>query len=84
MQTNIFAFTPNNPEYPEYVSINKENGDVTITVRSPKQAATADRPYVDAGATARMTIPRNELFKLYEALADELVPPMMKARGVPL
>lgn len=38
MTTNIFAFTPNDPDqpiYPGFVSINREdNGDVTVIVRS--------------------------------------------------
>ena len=36
--TNIFAFTPNDPAYPPYISINRQkDGAVTVTVRSVKQ-----------------------------------------------
>lgn len=38
MRENIFAHTPPGADMPPYISINREeNGNVSITVRSPKE-----------------------------------------------
>ena len=77
---NIYAYTPNTNPYPEYVSLNrKDDGTITLTVREPaKPGQYSDK---DCGATVAVPIPRAELLRLFEALRDELTPPMMKAMG---
>ena len=78
MQTNLYAYTPNTHPYPEFVSLNrKDSGEIELTVReAAKPGQFSDK---DCGATVAVQMPRGELLKLFEALRDELTPPMMKA-----
>ena len=70
MQTNIYAYTPSTQPYPEFVSLNRQGGDVTLTVREPaKPGPHSDK---DCGATVSVKIPRQELQKLFESLRNEL------------
>jgi hypothetical protein len=80
MQTNIYAYTANTNPYPEFVSLNRQaDGKITLTVREPAKPG----PYSDkdSGSDVTVPLPRGELLKLFEALRNELTPPMMKARG---
>jgi hypothetical protein len=79
MQTNIFAYTANTSPYPEFVSLNQREGKIVLTIREPAKPG----PYSDkdCGASVEITLPHRELLKLFEALRNELTPPMMKARG---
>lgn len=48
MSHNLFAYTSPNNNYPGYVSINrKENGDVSITVRSEGQQTASEMVLTD-------------------------------------
>lgn len=80
MQKNIYAYTANTHPYPEFVSLNKEpSGKIVLTVREPaKPGQFSDK---DSGATVAVTLPHGELLRLFEALKNELTPPMMKAMG---
>ena len=77
---NIYAYTANTNPYPEYVSLNKmPDGRISLSVRAPAQPGEfSDK---DEGPNAGVELPRGELLKLFEALRNELTPPMMKARG---
>lgn len=77
---NLFAYTANTRPYPEFASLNKHtDGSVRLTVRSP--AGPGQFSDKDSGATAEIVLPRDKLLALFEALRDELTPPMMKATG---
>lgn len=80
MQRNLYAYTANSHPYPEFVSLNrKSDGSTTLTVREPaKPGQFSDQ---DCGATVEVAMPHRELLRLYEALRDEVTPPMMKATG---
>ena len=79
MPRNLYAYTKNSNPYPEFVSLNSDDGKVTLTVReAAKPGQFSDQ---DCGATVAVELPRGELFKLFEALRAELTPPMMKAMG---
>ena len=77
MHTNLFAYTAPGASYPEYISVNrrKSDGMIEITVRS---AAKADGSCGDTGV---IVLHRGQLGGLFNALRDELTPPMMKAMG---
>jgi hypothetical protein len=77
MKTNMFAYTAPGADYPEYISVNRRQGDgmIEITVRSPKKADGS------CGDTASIVLHRGQLGGLFYALRDELTPPMMKAMG---
>lgn len=76
MRTNLFAYTATKPSYPEYVSLNRErSGDIVLQVRGEANEG-------QCGDTVAVALPRAALLQLYEALRDELTPPMMKARGI--
>lgn len=67
MMRNIFAHTaPENP-YPEYLSINEEGGNITVTVRA---AGTEE----GTGPEATMHLPHDAATELYRALQRELLP----------
>lgn len=74
MQKNLYAYTPAKP-MPEYVSINRQDdGTLTLDVRGPAKG--------DAfGETIRIDLPHAELRRLFDALRDDMTPPMMKATG---
>jgi hypothetical protein len=80
MQRNIYAYTANVHPYPEFVSLNViGNGEIRLTVREPaKPGQFSDE---DCGTTVSVPLPHTELLRLFEALRDELTPPMMKAMG---
>jgi hypothetical protein len=67
-QTSVFAYTAPGSEYPEYLSVNLNEGAVEITVRGPKQPASRPVQWVSSGASATMTLPRNEIEELHAAL----------------
>lgn len=70
MQRNLYAYTANTAPYPEFVSLNSEDGVITLTVREPaKPGPHSDK---DCGSTIKVTIPYGELSKLFDALCDEL------------
>ena len=75
MQTNKFAFTSAEAIYPAFVSLNERDGFMVLTVRGPR------KDNGDCGETVDVPVPRAELMRLYEALRDELTPPMMRAMG---
>lgn len=54
---NIFAYTAPGGPYPEYVSINRVDGEIYISVRSP-----------DGGPTAKMRLPADRLDEMIYAL----------------
>jgi hypothetical protein len=54
---NIFAFTAPGSNFPEYVSINRRDEEIYITVRSPS-----------GGHTAEMRLPYDQLDDLIRAL----------------
>jgi hypothetical protein len=54
---NIFAFTAPGSNYPEYVSINRRDEEIYITVRAP-----------NGGPTAEMRLPYDQLDELIRAL----------------
>lgn len=54
---NIFAYTAPGSNFPEYVSINRRNEEIYITVRSP-----------GGGHTAEMRLPYDQLDELIRAL----------------
>lgn len=60
---NIFAYTaPTGIGYPEYLSINERDGEITVTVRGPIRD---DR---SCGETVDMTLPHDEMRTLYHKL----------------
>lgn len=68
----VFAWTAPNPDYPEYVSINREDdGRLTITVRGPKRKPGEDNdaPFDMPGHTTCMTLPEDEVDALAAAIA---------------
>lgn len=69
----IFAFTEPGSEFPAYLSINVKDGLLEFTVRSPKKPPSGERPWVDAGDTAAMTLPVEEERKLYRAILGHLL-----------
>lgn len=75
MQTNKFAYTSPEAIYPAFVSLNERDGVMVLTVRGPR------KDNGDCGETVDVPIPRTELMRLYEALRNELTPPMMRATG---
>ncbi len=78
---NIYAYTKNTHPYPPFVSLNSvPAGKAMLTVREPaKPGPHSDQ---DCGSIVEVEMPRAELLRLFEALRDELTPPMMKARGM--
>jgi hypothetical protein len=73
MHKNLFAYT-SPAAMPEYVSINQRDGKITLDARGPAKDG-------QFGETVQIEIPRRELLKLFEALRDEVTPPMMRALG---
>ena len=71
MHDNLFAYTAPGASYPEFVSLNVENGTVSLTVRSP---ATFDvmqsdnPPLAVCGPTAKASLPLGQLISLRDAL----------------
>lgn len=65
---NIFAFTAIQYEgpYPEYVSINRRDEQIYITVRSP-----------NGGPTAEMRLPYDQIDKLIYALRGARINPLI-------
>lgn len=80
MQKNIYAYTANTHPYPEFVSLNKkDDGTIALHVRGPARPGQfSDK---DECPNSVIELPRGELLKLFDALRDELTPPMMKAMG---
>jgi len=75
MKKNMFAYTATKPSYPEYASLNKcQNGEIELTVRGEANEG-------QCGDTVALVLPRKALLDLFEALREELTPPMMKATG---
>lgn len=65
MHINIFAYTAPGGSYPEYLSFNEQgDGMITVSMRGPAQPANAERPYIDAGHSAEMKLPREQLPQL--------------------
>lgn len=64
---NIFAYTAPGSSYPEFLSVNWQDGNIVVTVRS---SASGD----GEGAQATMTLPRNAAKELYRSLLRELMP----------
>ena len=75
---NITAFTPNEPTYPPYVSINDYGEEVGITVRAPKWHD-PDVGYDKCGQTIEFRIPWKEWARMvcdiyaYKCDSDRLV-----------
>jgi hypothetical protein len=61
MQVCITAYTSLSPDYPEYISINNNEGKLEITVRGPKLPATEGRKYPVSGHVATMALPWDEV-----------------------
>lgn len=59
---NIFAFTTPGAHYPEYISINRRDEELYVTVRSPRQ------PDGSEGSTATMRLPYDQLDGLIRSL----------------
>ena len=75
MKKNLFAYTATKSSYPEYASLNRcMTGEIELTVRGEANEG-------QCGDTVALVLPRAALRDLYEALRDELTPPMMKAMG---
>lgn len=73
MKKNLFAYTSTKPSYPEYASLNKcASGEIELMVRGEANEG-------ECGDTVALVLPRKALLDLFEALRDELTPPMMKA-----
>ena len=71
--STLFAYTPPGCEYPEYLNIRETEligggQAVKITVRGPKRPPAGGRNYVVPGDTAAMTLPRDQLPGLINAL----------------
>lgn len=75
MQTNKFAYTAPESIYPAFVSLNERDGFPVLTVRGPR------KKNGDCGDTVDVPLPRAEIRRLFDALRDDLTPPMMKATG---
>jgi len=75
MHRNIFAYTSPEAIYPAFVSLNERDGFASLTVRGPRKEDGS------SGDTIEVPVPRAELLKLFDALRDEITPPMMKATG---
>lgn len=82
MRQCLFAYTAPGADYPEYVSINREDdGRVTITVRGPKRPpfnpneaeyeGQNKHPFEMSGHGAAMTLPDEEAKELVRALAAD-------------
>jgi len=73
---NVFAYTALNPDYPAFVSINKdEKGLISIEVRSAKKPEGAPgnpHPFDICGDQAMVSLPHEELPKLIKALQAEV------------
>lgn len=77
---NIYAYTANTHPFPEYISLNRTpDGKIALSVRGHARPGLFSGK--DEGPYVGVELPRDELLKLFEALRDELTPPMMKARG---
>ena len=62
MQRNVFAYTADGADYPEFISVNRQDdGRLIITVRS----AGPD------GETAEMALPDDQLVDLGQALIED-------------
>lgn len=72
MYTNIFAYTAPGSNYPEFLSINKQDdGTITIDVRSPPSfdVMQSDHPPLAVcGPAVRMPLPRDQVAALIAAL----------------
>jgi len=71
MPKNIFAYTAPGADYPEFLSINREDdGRVTVTVRGPSQRVetTEGNWQISMSPTITMTLPEAELNKLMDAI----------------
>ncbi len=62
MLHNIYAFTEHSSQYPGYVSINRRNDKVAITVRSRGNNGTQ---------LAELELPKEELLALAEAVKKD-------------
>jgi hypothetical protein len=71
MHTNLFAYTAPGADYPEYISINREDdGRITITVRGPKRKPGElgnEHSFDMPGLGGTMTIPADEFVNLARA-----------------
>jgi hypothetical protein len=76
VQYNIFAYTAPNPDYPEFVSVNRhDDGKITIAVRGPKMApgsAGNAHSFDMPGYGATMVLPAERLPDLIKSLQGEL------------
>lgn len=72
MQRNIYAYTPPDSPYPEYLSVNENEGRIEVTVRSPCTDGVAE------GQTASMALPRSEVEVLRRALQGEMTEEQIK------
>jgi hypothetical protein len=66
MNRNIFAHTAPGSSYPEFLSVNEQDGNIEVTVRSP---ASGDVE----GTQATMTLPRDAAKELYRSMLRELI-----------
>lgn len=75
MQVNKFAYTAPGSSYPAFVSLNERDGSMVLSVRGPR------KNNGDCGDTVEVSIPRADLRRLFDALRDDMTPPMTKALG---
>jgi hypothetical protein len=62
MRRNLFAYTAPGVNYPEYISINFEDGHLSVTVRNPAKEDGS------CGETASVTLPVGESNILADAI----------------
>lgn len=66
MQKNLYAYTATSHPYPEFVSINEDGGNVTITVRGAAQPGPHSGN--DCGPYASVALPADQLDAMATAL----------------
>lgn len=70
---NIFAYTAPGSDYPDYLSINRKDERIVVTVRGNR-----------GGDLAEMALPQEELDKLIYALRGARINPLLGSGDLPL
>jgi hypothetical protein len=71
---SIYAFTDKSypTPFPEYLYVDRQDGEITVTVRGPVDMTLLGGPHDMPGDSATMTLPEDEARKLLEALKSAL------------
>lgn len=71
-RTCIFAYTPNEPEYPPCLNLTVEDGKVIVIMRGQKRTPDeTDYPFTMPGHTVRMELPLAQRDLLVTALEEQ-------------